>query len=340
MTVPRSLPMLPPSCAAPAPARPPPRAVRISITDRCDLACVYCRPSRRDGYLPRSHRLAPEAWATLVGALAAKGIRRVRITGGEPLVHPHVVEIVRSVASVPGIEDVALTTNGTRLKALAGPLRRAGLLRVNVSLDSLSPGRFFRLTRGGRLGDVLDGLRAARAQGFHELKTNTVVLRGENEHEITAITRWAWAAGATPRFLELMGVGQGAALAAFAVPHREIRARLAGIVHDGEPTACADRGPARYLRSTDGKHRVGFITGASDSFCAGCDRLRVTADGRLRPCLATTGSVDVSGGVRGEDARAIGRGVDDAWAMKPDGARWRGCAEIAAGDVDMCATGG
>ncbi|MBI2390959.1 MAG: GTP 3',8-cyclase MoaA [Deltaproteobacteria bacterium] len=339
----RFLPVLAPAprpMAAPVNERVAPRAVRISITDRCDLACVYCRPNRKDGYLPAAQRLTAERWETLVRGLAQRGIRRVRITGGEPLVHPHVVDIVRAIARVPGIDDVALTTNGTRLTALAPALRDAGLRRVNVSIDSLDPSRFFRLTRGGRLSDVLDGVDAARRAGFRDLKTNTVALAGENEHELETIVRWAWSLDATPRLLELMSVGHGARLSSCTMPYPAMRARLAALLGDDDPAPEPDRGPARYVRARDGVHRVGFITGASESFCAGCDRLRVSSDGRLRPCLATNDAVDVTRELRLGDLAGIGARLDEAWAEKPDGELWRGCREDAARDVDMRSTGG
>src|SRR5271166_2203704 len=171
----RSLPVLR------AEARIQPRTVRLSLTDRCDMACVYCRPSRTDGYLER--RLADESWKTMVRALVNAGVERVRITGGEPLLHPRVLELVEFVASL-GVADLALTTNGTLLEKAAEPLRKAGLRRLTVSLDSLVPERFWRITRGGRLDRVLAGIEVARKAGFEELKTNTVVLRGDNDGEL------------------------------------------------------------------------------------------------------------------------------------------------------------
>jgi cyclic pyranopterin phosphate synthase len=203
---PRRLPLVGDPRAATGPAIQP-RTVRISLTDRCDMACVYCRPSRSDGYLER--RLDDEAWRSMVRALVRAGVRRVRITGGEPLLHPRVTELVAFVASL-GVEDLALTTNATLLEKLAAPLRAAGLRRLTVSLDSLLPERFWRITRGGRLERVLAGIEAARAAGYEELKTNTVVLRGDNDDELEAIVRWAWARGIVPRFIELMRVGEGA----------------------------------------------------------------------------------------------------------------------------------
>jgi GTP 3',8-cyclase len=319
--------------------RAEPRAVRLSLTDRCDLACVYCRPHRRDGYMPAERRLGAEHWATVVAGLAQRGVRRVRLTGGEPLMHAKVIEIARAIANVDGIEDVAITTNGTRLAELAVPLREAGVRRLNLSIDSLDPQRFFRLTRGGRLDDVLAGLDAALAAGF-EIKTNTVVIGGHdgNLDELPELARFLLDRGATPRFLELMTVGEGARIRASFVPFAAIRNRLAALLVDGAPAREPDRGPAVYLATRDGR-RIGFITGTSDTFCSGCDRLRVSSDGRLRPCLATNDAVDVSRAIRDGDVTAIADGLDEAWAQKPDGA-WRGCTEASAAAVDMRATGG
>src|SRR5262245_42365754 len=155
----------------------PPRSVRISLTDRCDLACIYCRPSRSEEYM--EERLGERGWEAMIEGLARAGVRRVRVTGGEPLLHPRVVDVIAYVAKL-GFEDIALTTNATRLERLAVPLRRAGLMRLTVSIDSLDADRFRRLTRGGDLARVLAGVEAARAAGYPEIKLNCVVLRGEN----------------------------------------------------------------------------------------------------------------------------------------------------------------
>ncbi|MBL8719518.1 MAG: GTP 3',8-cyclase MoaA [Myxococcales bacterium] len=333
----RNLPVVP--SPEPLPERPPPRAVRLSITDRCDMACVYCRPGRRDAMLAAERRLGVDDFEALVRGLVAAGVRRVRLTGGEPLIHPRIVQIVRQLAAIPGVEDLALTTNGSQLGELAQELREAGLMRLNVSLDSLDPNRFFRLTRGGRLDDVLAGIERARAVGFDDIKLNTVVLAGENDRELPAIVQWAWRIGATPRLLELMRVGEGARWEGH-IPYTTIRERVAHLIAPGETARDADRGPARYASARDGVHRVGFITGESESFCAGCDRLRVSSDGRLRPCLATDDYVGAAREARRGDLEGIGARLGEAWAMKPDGATWRGCAEEAARRVDMRSTGG
>jgi cyclic pyranopterin phosphate synthase len=328
--------------------RAAPKAARLSITDRCDLACVYCRPHRHDGYLPSERRMSPDDWARLAEGLVKKGVTRFRITGGEPLVHAHAVDIVRAIAALPGVEDVAMTTNGTRHEELAGPLRDAGLHRLNLSIDSLVPQRFSAMTRGGSLDTVLRGIAAAIAVGFRETKTNTVVVgRGDdesephNEDELPSIVRWAWSLDLTPRFLEVMTIGEGAKLRGRIVPYRTMVHSLGDLVCVAPPVRPHDRGPAGYLVAADGSGRkVGFITGSSDTFCEGCDRLRATSDGALRPCLATNDQVDVREAISRGDVDAIGRGLDDAWAIKPDGVTWKGCTEESAASVNMRATGG
>jgi len=193
---------------------------------------------------------------------------------------------------------------------------------------------------------VLSGIEAARAVGFDEIKTNTVVVaplgdEAGNADELVDLVRWAWSIDATPRFLELMTVGEGAKLRDRVVPYATMRASLSALVTDDPLEKPADRGPARYAKANDGSgRRVGFITGTSDTFCDGCDRLRVTSEGALRPCLATNDQVDVSAEIKEGDVEAIARALDEAWAMKPDGKSWKGCTETTAASVNMRATGG
>jgi GTP 3',8-cyclase len=327
----RSLPI-----AAP---RVPPRSVRISLTDRCDLACVYCRPSRSDGYLET--RLDDEAWRAMMRALVQAGVRRVRITGGEPLLHRNLLEHVAFVASL-GVEDLALTTNATRLQSLARPLCEAGLRRITVSIDSLVPERFWRITRGGRLDQVLAGVDAALHAGFAEVKTNTVVLRGDNDGELEDLVTWACARGITPRFIELMPIGEGARLP----PEKlftasEMRARLAHLLVDEDGRRQPDRGPAKYVRlRADPRQRVGFITGATDTYCASCDRLRVASDGTLRPCLATNDGAPGMALAQEGNVGGLVNAIGHAWSLKPDGETWKGCTEPTAAGVSMRAIGG
>jgi cyclic pyranopterin phosphate synthase len=334
----RSLPIVG-APAREAGARLEPRTARVSLTDRCDLACVYCRPSRNDGYFEK--RLDDDAWKAMVRALVRAGVTRIRITGGEPLLHPRVAEIVAFIAAL-GVEDLALTTNGTRLEHLARPLRGAGLKRLTVSLDSLSPERFWRITRGGRLDRVLAGVEAARCAGFDELKTNTVVLRGDNDDELDSIVRWAWARDIVPRFIEVMRIGEGAKLPADKlVGAGEMHARLAHLLLAEKGARDPDRGPARYVRGRhDSRLRVGFITGTTDTYCDTCDRMRVASDGMLRPCLATNDGVAASDLAEAGNIDGLVRAIGDAWSLKPDGRTWKGCTEDTAADVSMRAIGG
>jgi cyclic pyranopterin phosphate synthase len=316
-----------------------PSSVRISLTDRCDLACVYCRPSRTDGYLP--DRLDQPALHTLIEGLLLAGVRRIRFTGGEPLLSPHVVGAVARARAL-GAEDIALTTNGTRLTKLAADLRAAGLMRLTLSLDSLDPVRFERITRGGKLERVLEGLEEARRVGFDEIKLNTVVLRGENDDELERITLFAWERGLVPRFIEIMPIAEGARIVAERlVPAQEILARLAPLLTDARPTVDPNRGPAKYVASRhDPRLRVGVITGTTDTYCKGCDRLRVSASGTLRPCLATDRGQSAAEAARSGNPEDIARAVAEAWLLKPDGDVWRGCTEESAAGVSMRAIGG
>ena len=316
-----------------------PASVRISLTDRCDLACVYCRPSRTDGYLP--DRLDQPALHTLIEGLLLAGVRRIRFTGGEPLLSAHVVGAIAHAKAL-GAEDIALTTNGTRLTKLAAELRGAGLGRLTLSLDSLDPVRFERITRGGKLERVLAGLAEARRVGFDEIKLNTVVLRGENEDELERITLFAWKHGLVPRFIEVMPIAEGARIVAERlVPASEILASLAHLLTTDRPLVDPGRGPAKYVKSRrDPSLRVGIITGTTDTYCKGCDRLRVSAEGTLRPCLANEDGVSASAAARAGDPAVIARAVAEAWLMKPDGDVWRGCTEDTAANVSMRAIGG
>jgi cyclic pyranopterin phosphate synthase len=338
MQVARHLPVL--STDAPAATAAAPRSVRVSLTDRCDLACLYCRPSRHDGYL--ESRLDDASWQAMLEGLARAGVRRVRFTGGEPLLFRALEAVVAHAVRV-GFEDVALTTNATQLAARAAALRAAGLGRITISLDSLDAARFARLTRGGRLADVLAGIEAARAARFDEVKLNAVVLRGENDRELADIVRFAWARGIVPRFLEVMPVGEGAHLVPDRlVTVREMRERLAPLLAEGAlGPPDRDRGPARYLTARhDPRLRVGFISGTSDTFCAGCDRLRVAADGFVRPCLSKNDGASARLAAEAGDARAIAAAVGRAWELKPDGLTWKGCTEETARLVSMRAVGG
>lgn len=286
--------------------------LRLSITDRCDLACIYCMPpGGEEEHALRSDLLTFEEIATIVRLAARMGVRRVRLSGGEPLVRRGVVELVRELRASTPIEKLAMTTNATRLAELGRPLRDAGLGAVNVSIDSLDPATFARLTRGGDLGKVLAGIDEALALGL-ETKLNAVLVRGENDHEIEALVDFAWARGISLRFIELMPLGEGAKLGADRrVPAAEVVARLGERLAPDLVSGARDHGPARYRLAADGSgRRVGFITPISDEFCASCNRVRLTAQGDLRACLASRKALSLRDLLRdGADERTL------AWAL-------------------------
>jgi cyclic pyranopterin phosphate synthase len=285
--------------------RPPPLSdragraysyLRLSVTDRCDFACIYCMPpSGEPDHATRPELLSFEEAARLVAVFAALGVTRVRFTGGEPLVRRDVVQLVELVRRRSGIERLVMTTNGNRLAELALPLRQAGLVGVNVSLDTLDPQRFRELSRGGELERVLAGVHAALDAGL-EVKINAVALGGMNDRDAPALVDWAWSLGLTPRFIELMPLGEAANLP----PERFLaRSQLVALLGDRieadtmEPAA-PDLGPARYLRQRGGgPRRVGFVSAVSDEFCASCNRVRVSARGEIRACLASRRAVSL-----------------------------------------------
>ena len=286
--------------------------LRLSVTDRCDLACVYCMPpSGEDEHAIRRDLLTFEEAARLVSVFAAAGIRRVRFTGGEPLVRKDIVRLVDLVHRRTEVEQLVMTTNATRLSELAKPLRDAGLHGVNVSIDTLDAARFAELTRGGDLGRVLAGIHAAVDVGL-EVKLNTVPLRGRNEDELMRIVDFAWSLGATPRFIELMPLGEGAKLPqSMRMNADDVLEELGDRVLREGSAGVEGQGPARYLAARDGSgRRVGFITPISNEFCDSCNRVRVTAKGDIRACLASRRAISLR-----NIMRAGGSELDLAWAM-------------------------
>jgi cyclic pyranopterin phosphate synthase len=300
------------------------RYLRLSVTDRCDLRCVYCMPPEGVPASAREELLDFESLVRVVRVFAGLGVETVRLTGGEPLVRKDLPTLVRMLRDEAGIRDLAMTTNGTALAQHARALVDAGLSRLNVSVDSLDPARFARLTRGGDLRRVLAGIAAAREAGIREVKVNTVVVRGENDGPALAeLVRWAWAEGLTPRFIELMPLGEAANLGRVAVvPVAEIRAALAGLVAvEAAPEHRADRGPAGYLLARDGSgRRVGLIGAVTDSFCHRCNRVRITARGEIRACLASPTGLSLAELVRsGRDDEALRAAIEEALFGKRSG---------------------
>lgn len=249
------------------------------------MACVYCMPVGYQGS-PRDQILTFEEMVRVGAAFHAVGVHTIRLTGGEPLLRKNMVALCQALTDrMPGL-DLALTTNASLLVRHAVALRNAGLARINISVDSVRPEVFEALTRGGRLADVLAGVDAALSAGFTELKTNTVVMRSRNLDQVQEVARWALGLGLTPRFIELMPLGEGASQMADHVGWEEIRDALGPLVLAGNAHRPEHRGPAFYLPAAGGG-RVGFITAVSNAFCDVCDRVRLTAKGEIRACLAS-----------------------------------------------------
>lgn len=276
--------------------------LRLSLTDRCNYRCQYCMPEAGVAVEPKSEQLTTAEIVRLVRALQPLGLTRVRLTGGEPTVRRELVDIVRALSGL-GLVDLAMTTNGERLAELAQPLLDAGLSRLNVSIDSLDETRFATITRRGHLPRVLAGIDAAIAAGFRSTKLNTVVLGGFNDDELPALCRYAWDRGLTPRFIEEMPLSDGALFSSGRfVSALQMRARLTEafgpLVAElpGESAgALPGVGPARYYRaggSSDGG-RLGIISAVTEPFCERCNRIRVSATGRLHACLSSDEQVNL-----------------------------------------------
>lgn len=261
--------------------------LRISVTDKCNLRCVYCMPEAGLPWLKRSEILRYEEIAQIVRAMAGMGLRRVRLTGGEPLVRPDITELVRMIAAVEQIEDISLSTNAVLLPELADGLRAAGVQRVNVSLDSLRPDRIDAIARrGGSHRAILAGLEAAERAGLLPIKVNAVIMRGRNDDEIEAFARITMERPWHVRFIEVMPVGDNTGISADEyVPATEMLARLHGIGELQPVAGPAGNGPATYFQFPGARGTVGVITPMSHNYCERCNRMRLTASGRLRPCL-------------------------------------------------------
>ena len=297
--------------------------LRISVTDRCNLRCVYCLPENGVTWQAREDQLSAEEIARVAEAAAQSGVKRVRLTGGEPLVRADIVEIVARLASIPQIEEVSLTTNAMSLAKLAQPLADAGLTRVNVSLDTLDADKFRRITRGGMLSRLWDGIAAADEAGLAPLKLNTVVVRGLNADELPALARLTIENPWHVRFIELMPVGNAQnwgdgfpAVDERYVSVQEMRTRLA--TFDLQPsTSPKGNGPARTYRIPGALGTVGFISPLGEHFCETCNRIRLTADGFLRACLLLDGEVNLRAALRaGEPLLPL---IQKAVDAKPEG---------------------
>lgn len=295
--------------------------LRISLTDRCNLRCVYCMPEDMT-FRPRAELMSDEEIITIVRMMAALGIYKIRLTGGEPTVRPHVVEIVRQIARIPGIRDIAMTTNAILLPQLAEPLARAGLKRVNISLDTLNPRKFKFITRWGDLDKVLAGIEAAEAAGLKPIKLNAVVTRGFNEEDVVDLARLTLERAWDIRFIEVMPFGSEADFAqSVVVRSQETKARIEAALGPLHPIPGHDpRDPARPYRLAGARGTIGFISSVSEPFCESCNRLRLTAEGKLRLCLLRDGEFDILTPLRaGQPVEEIKRAILDAAYYKPWG---------------------
>ncbi|MEK6699777.1 MAG: GTP 3',8-cyclase MoaA [Nitrospirota bacterium] len=293
--------------------------LRISITDRCNLRCIYCMPP--GGIRPIEHKslLSYEEITRLVEVAARLGVRKVRITGGEPLARKNLPFLIESLGRIAGIEDISLTTNGLLLKQLARTLASAGLNRVNVSLDSLYPERYRRITRGGDLHDALDGIAEAEKAGLLPVKINVIPMRGINDDEIEEFSLLTRDTALHVRFIEFMPTGSRDLWSRDRyIATDEIRERVSEL-GALTPVRARKSGPARYFRFNGAPGVIGFISAITHHFCESCNRLRLTSDGKLRPCLFSETEIDVKPALRsGAPDREIERLLRLAVEIKPE----------------------
>lgn len=292
--------------------------LRISVTDRCNLRCVYCMPAEGIAHKPHSDILSFEDIYRIVKVAADLGIRKIRITGGEPLVRKEIASLIRRLRSINGVDEIALTTNGMRLCEYARELKNAGLDRVNVSLDSLIPERFAKITRGGDLKSVLKGIDLLLSLGLTPVKINKVLLRGFNEDEIMASAEMTRSAPIDVRFIEYMPTHFGRRsyddLFFRTQEAKEICGRLGRLV----PVNCSEKSAARAYRIDGFRGTIGFISPISEPFCRSCNKLRLTADGFLKSCLHSPRGIDLRKVMREKITdEGLGLLIEEAVAAKP-----------------------
>jgi cyclic pyranopterin phosphate synthase len=299
--------------------------LRISITDRCNERCLYCLPENFADWLPRREILAYDELLAIVRAMTALGFKRFRVTGGEPLIRPGVVEFIRALVATPGVESVLLTTNGTRLPELAKPLFDAGLRRINISLDALDPDIYRGITNGD-VAPVLRGIQRVQELGFESVKLNTVLMRGKNDGEVFRLLDFAAQHDIAIRFIELMPVSLTEMLSeANFFPVTELFARLQ---REDDPEPLMESfgfGPARYFRLKKRGVTVGLIGALSDlHFCERCNKMRLTCDGKLRPCLGNHLEMDLKPALRPQiDGVRLRELICETLMQKPSEHRFR-----------------
>ena len=294
--------------------------LRLSVTDRCNLRCTYCMAEEMT-FLPKQQILSLEELRDAATAFVELGVRKIRLTGGEPLIRRDILKLVSSLAALPGLDELTMTTNGVLLPTMAQPLKEAGIARLNISIDSLKADRFKQLTRVGELDQVLQGVRAAKAAGFAKIKLNAVILAGFNDDEVLDLTRFAVDNGLDISFIEEMPLGEISS-------HRRrdtqitswhIREQLAAeyqLLDSTETTG----GPSRYVQVANSDSKIGFISPISNNFCDSCNRVRMTAEGRLLLCLGNEHSLDLRDILRTwpGDSERLKRHIIQAIGDKPE----------------------
>ena len=296
--------------------------IRLSVTDRCDLRCVYCMPEKMK-FVPRTQLLTLEEMESVARAFIRLGVDKIRITGGEPLVRRNIMQLFRNLGEIENLRDLTLTTNATQLKKYAGPLKDAGVTRINVSLDTLRPDRFREMTRIGELQKTLDGIDAAIACDFDKIKLNAVVLKNYNHDEILDLVNYCIERGIDISFIEEMPLGQNDHHDR-AVAYYSSDQILEDLQQHFElvPSTYKTGGPTRYYRLTDHDDtHVGFISPHSHNFCDTCNRVRLTAEGRLLLCLGQEHSMDLRHVVRANpgDDEVLEQAIIDSMQIKPKG---------------------
>ena len=296
--------------------------VRISVTDRCDFRCVYCMAEDMT-FAPKQQVLTLGEIQEVARAFVELGVHKIRLTGGEPLIRNNILALIEPLGQLPGLDQLAITTNGSQLHRMASDLRHHGVHRINISLDSLQPRRFHQLTRHGNLSQVIAGIDAAIDAGFEQIRLNAVILKGRNEDEVLDLVNFAYQRNIDIAFIEEMPLGliddHDRALSFCSSQElRDIISRQYTLEPLGDPKSAA--GPARYFSTSGGPTQIGFISPHSHNFCHLCNRVRVTAEGQLLLCLGNEHSVDLRRVIRSNDYTldALKRTIIEAMSIKPE----------------------
>lgn len=294
--------------------------IRLSVTDRCDFRCVYCMTEDMT-FLPRDQVLSLEEIHTIARAFTQLGVSKIRLTGGEPMVRNNVMSLIERLGQLPGLEELLLTTNGAQLGKYAKPLQDAGVNRINISIDSLDAERFKRISRVGKLDNVLAGIEAAKAQGFERIRLNAVIMKGYNDDEVLALTNYAIERDLDIAFIEEMPLGNASdhdresTVCSNDWVREQIQAQ-----HELVATTQSTAGPSKYYMIPGKRSRIGFISPVTHNFCADCNRVRVTVEGRLLLCLGNEHSVDLRAILRDEnsDMDTLKQAIIAAMDLKPE----------------------